>query len=457
MNEDIRSLENQLAALNVDPQVDPSQTIDVMTDLAWQLRHSDSQRSLALSQSAYELAQSQDYAQGRLRGLRNLAALSTYIFPEHDRALTLTGQALALLEVCPDAVIHAHLLECLATIQINLSDYPAAHVYLVQALKLCHEAGDRQTESMLLNDLGVLYYRAGDFQRGLESFQQALKIAQTDDDLDMQARMLNNIGDALNKFERHEEAFPYLEQALALSQHLGTRKVLADVLDSLSAVYVARHQYEQALACLQRACELATDFNDSRMQAEYLRNMARVYRRQNEVDPALDYAHRALVCAEAARNKSEMFVCHQLLAELYEMQYEPEQALSHYKQFHTIKEEVFNAQSDQELKTLRVIHETETARQEAEIYRLKNIELQVVLDKVKQLSGLLPICASCKKIRDDDGYWHDVAAYIRDHSEADFTHSICPSCYEKLYPESYKKRTTGQLTRPPDKPDSTGP
>jgi tetratricopeptide (TPR) repeat protein len=381
--------------------------------------------------------------------------LSTFIFPEHDRALSFASQALTLLDSCPDAVIQAHVLECMAAIQINLGDYPTAHVYLMQALRLCREAGDRQTESMLLNDVGYLDYRAGDAHRGLESFEQSLAIAQTDGDLDMQARMLNNIGEVLNHLERYDEAFPYLEHALTLSQQLGTRKVLANTLDGLSAVYVARDNDEQAIACLQQAYELAREFDDQRMQAEFLRNMARVYQRQ-AVDIALETAHRALNSAEAARSKLEIFACHQLLAELYEMRHAPEQALLHYKQFHAVKEEVFNAQSDQKLKTLRVIHETDSARQEAEIYRLKNIELQTALAKVKQLSGLLPICANCKKIRDDDGYWHDVAKYIRNHSEADFTHSMCPTCYEKLYPESFKKRATGRLTPPSDKPDATG-
>ncbi len=64
-----------------------------------------------------------------------------------------------------------------------------------------------------------------------------------------------------------------------------------------------------------------------------------------------------------------------------------------------------------------------------------NAELQDVLAKVKLLSGLLPICANCKKIRNDDGYWQDVAVYIRDHSEADFSHGICPDCMKTLYPD----------------------
>ena len=60
-------------------------------------------------------------------------------------------------------------------------------------------------------------------------------------------------------------------------------------------------------------------------------------------------------------------------------------------------------------------------------------ELQEALKEVKQLSGLLPICSHCKKIRDDRGYWNQIESYIRDHSEVEFSHSICQECAKKYY------------------------
>jgi len=65
------------------------------------------------------------------------------------------------------------------------------------------------------------------------------------------------------------------------------------------------------------------------------------------------------------------------------------------------------------------------------------IELTDALANIKQLKGLIPICASCKKIRDDQGFWNDVEAYIGQHSEAEFSHGICPDCTKKLYPDIY--------------------
>jgi len=62
-------------------------------------------------------------------------------------------------------------------------------------------------------------------------------------------------------------------------------------------------------------------------------------------------------------------------------------------------------------------------------------ELQDALAEVRKLRGIIPICASCKNVRDDKGYWNQIESYIRDHSEADFSHGICPECAKKLYPD----------------------
>jgi PAS domain S-box-containing protein len=100
------------------------------------------------------------------------------------------------------------------------------------------------------------------------------------------------------------------------------------------------------------------------------------------------------------------------------------------------------------------LHQAIARRREAEDEREKVIaKLQDALERVRTLSGLLPICSSCKRVRDDDGYWHQVEVYIRDRSEAEFSHGICPDCATKLYPELYptsdQDRSIGIQERPP--------
>jgi len=85
-----------------------------------------------------------------------------------------------------------------------------------------------------------------------------------------------------------------------------------------------------------------------------------------------------------------------------------------------------------------------TKRKEIEADRENLItKLQDALNKIKTLKGIIPICASCKKIRDDKGFWNQVESYIKEHSDADFSHSICPECANKLYPEVYERRHWG--------------
>jgi PAS domain S-box-containing protein len=83
---------------------------------------------------------------------------------------------------------------------------------------------------------------------------------------------------------------------------------------------------------------------------------------------------------------------------------------------------------------LLMLYEDIGQRKRAEQAQAKLIQqLQDALANVKTLRGLLPICASCRKVRDDQGYWSQIEVYVRDHSEADFSHGLCPDCMQRLY------------------------
>ncbi len=83
---------------------------------------------------------------------------------------------------------------------------------------------------------------------------------------------------------------------------------------------------------------------------------------------------------------------------------------------------------------LKIIVSEKNAKILNDDLQTKNFELEEALSQVKQLSGMLPICASCKKIRNDTGYWEQIENYIITHSEAEFSHGLCPDCGHKLYP-----------------------
>ncbi len=95
------------------------------------------------------------------------------------------------------------------------------------------------------------------------------------------------------------------------------------------------------------------------------------------------------------------------------------------------------------LQQLKAVKRQQIAEAEVERYsqnleklvKARTEELQHAQSKIKILKGFLPICANCKKIRDDNGAWNQIESYIRDHSEAEFSHGICPVCAKELYPD----------------------
>ncbi len=81
-------------------------------------------------------------------------------------------------------------------------------------------------------------------------------------------------------------------------------------------------------------------------------------------------------------------------------------------------------------------------KEQSNSLKVANEKLEIAISEVKHLSGLLPICASCKKIRDDKGYWNQIESYLRKHSDAKFSHGLCPECLDRMYGDQdwYKKR-----------------
>lgn len=91
------------------------------------------------------------------------------------------------------------------------------------------------------------------------------------------------------------------------------------------------------------------------------------------------------------------------------------------------------------------VRERITAEREQLIHKVRSVNQQV-----RALRGLLPICASCKKIRDDSGYWHQVESYLQSHACVEFSHGICPDCMERLYPEFPGEAMSGHIQPPSD-------
>ncbi|MGB0388085.1 MAG: tetratricopeptide repeat protein [Ardenticatenaceae bacterium] len=389
MSTKIETLEAQLAAaIQQGDAFPPREKIDVMNDLAWEIRNVNVARALEMSQRAYELATVNDYVKGQAYSLRNLSRCHN-INSNYDVALLHGLESAELFKLIEDLNGLAHCYNILSQIEWELGDYSQALAYTLQFLELAQKMGNRRFEADALNNSGMVYARLNDLTNALKMLKQALPLFQEVDNKRGQLFALNNIAMLHYDLGDHEQALQQAHESLRIADKEGLIIPKVHVLDTLGQIYTGIADYDNALFYLQQALEIAKTQNLKRDELYALLNMGKIYHKQHALELALSHLQPALTLAQELDTKDYLFQCHEILAIIYEESGDFERALSHHQQFHRINKKVFNEKSDKQLKQLEVRHRTETARKEAEIFRLKNEELEREITERKRVEAEL--------------------------------------------------------------------
>ncbi|KQC13550.1 MAG: hypothetical protein APR63_08340 [Desulfuromonas sp. SDB] len=163
---------------------------------------------------------------------------------------------------------------------------------------------------------------------------------------------------------------------------------------------------------------------------------------QQEYQQALEYSQQALALAKKLRDRELMLKSYDLLYKIDKSQNNFQQARKNLNSYLKIYEKIYEQDNRKILKNLEKQYKLEDRERDAEISKLKNeklekinTEVQKAIDQVNTLTGLLPICPQCKKIKDSKGFWKEVDDYISEHSDSEVSHGICPECAKKYFPD----------------------
>ncbi len=371
----IHTLEANLNAANT-----PRDRVDALNALAEALLHSDVARAGQLGQEAQNLAisgpfQDDPYRVGLAHSLQN-RSLALLYQGKYEEALPNAFEALRLFREIDDLTRQADVLHNIGEMNYDLGNYPQAMEYELEVLRITEQTGDRKREAGAINVIGLVFGALGEYDNALAYFEVSLGLYQDLGFITGQAETLDNICNMYCYQQDYDTALSYGQASLALYQELNDRKGEAAVLKSIGEVYQASGDYRKALHYYQRCTEVAVEIGYKLLHIWGLLGRGRVYLLVQKPGRALTCLSEALSLAEATGSRRLLYENHQSLAAAYEQAGNEVQALAHYKQFHQVKEEVFNSQADSRLKNLQIIYEVETTRREAEIARLRNVELQ---------------------------------------------------------------------------------
>ncbi len=399
-----------------------------------------------LLQEAIRYSNLINYDEGLARAYNGMGSVLNMV-GDNSRGLEYFQRSLEKYKLLDDEAGQAKTLQNISTMQSSMELYVEALETGEQALRLREKLGDEGEIAKSLAALAVNNRDLGNDLKALELSHRCLKLKRKLDDQAGIAIGLSTMGTIQIKLGMQEEALASHLEAVNLSRDLGNLYYLGTALCNLGTTYIQTEKWNLAV-------EAAED---------------------------------ALVQGEKTGVLSIQENAHNILAHAFEGLGLNEKALWHFHSSKHLKDEIYSDEMARRISALTSQIETSrnrnrllelerdqiTARLDLEQKRAqRNIflvgfslslplailafllfrrsvaanrdltatakDLAEAMENMKTLRGLIPICASCKSVRDDKGYWHQVETYVMDHSEAEFSHGICPDCKEMHYGDLLK-------------------
>jgi len=320
----------------------------------------------------------------------------------------------------------------LGDIYIHAGDLDRALEYHRAALRLRKKTGVKSAIADGYRGMGEIYYFRKDYTRAMDYFQKAMKLRREIYITVGTATLMKYIGLTYLEQGNIKKGRNYLLGALSLAQKGKQRYIEKEVLGKIAEIYLNESNFEKANKYFKRYVAISdsvANFEVSNKITSYLVNNEIEKKKKETQRLAQENRIAELELAQQKNLQRLLIILSALvLSVLLGITILYRQISRDNKRLMVKNAEVFAAHQrlqDEVNERIRVEKERETLID----------ELKDSLSQIKTLSGLIPICANCKKIRNDDGYYEQLEKYIMDHSDAVFSHGICPDCMQKLYPD----------------------
>ena len=392
--------------------------INLLNEQAFQLRVHDSTRAHELSKTAIDLAEPINYERGKAEGYRTFA-FTLIRLSRHHEALEYLKKALPLFELLNDIDGQASINGYYGIIERSFGNYASSLEYLFKFSAMSKQTGNKEAFSLSYYHIGATYKYLGDYEKALQYLLEGLDIGRSIHSWMSAIGSLKLIGQIYFENEDYLNAVNYNFQSLAISQKTGDKWSEAGCLDNIGNIYFKQGDYEKGVTFCKQSLALTRSVDDKKGEANSLLHLAEIYAAQNDFIHALDNAKQSLKIREAIDDKkgqAEIYLslanislrdsskkenAHEQLALLnkaltlgketkaqdmllkihssfyksYRQLGQYKEALEHLELSDAIEKEIHSTSFNQKILNLEITHKIEQSKKEAEIYRLRNVEL----------------------------------------------------------------------------------
>ncbi len=371
----------------------PQEEIDIINDLAWELRDRQPERALMLAQRASELSTSGDFlVQPYNTGLAVSLTTRGYINLRQEKldlALDECFSALDLLGTETPSRAAIDSLRVISWVYYFLGDYPNALTYGLKALDLSRAGGFKTLEARALDGLAAIHAASDDPQQALKEGELALSLIREEHDESLEALVLNNIAYIFLEQGEYLRAFEYSKQSLETVERLGLNERRSDIADTLGQILQKLGEYERAEQLLTETLAMDIATQQELGQAYTLLSLGGLHLSQEKLEQAESDFHKSLEIAIKIGARPVEMECYAKLIEMAKRQGKWQEALTYHEAFHEIYKAIHIQTTSKRLSTLKLVHQVENARRDAEIYHLRNEELSREIEERKRMEAAL--------------------------------------------------------------------
>ena len=357
--------------------------VNILNELVWELLLIDQDRAAKLNHDALSMAEQIQYPKGIADAKRNMG-ITCAAKTDVEKGLKLLHEALEWYEGNHDINGKAGANTGLANMYWGLGDFQRGFDQIHTALKLYKQVDDKEGQAFAYQTLGNFYYDWKDYKQSLDCFEKSFTLFKKHDISWGEARALNGIGNVYHYMGDCQKALDYQDKSLNIHKHNENKYGESRTLNDIGLIYSSKDQYEKALVYHQKSLDIRQKLNYPQGETTCLLDIGTIYIHQKKFDLALDVIHKALALSHKIKAKVKTYHVYKALSLVYKELGQFEKALEYHEKYHALDEEVFHEDSEQKFKNIKIAFKMEASKKEAEIYRLKNVELKEKNEQLEQ-------------------------------------------------------------------------
>jgi diguanylate cyclase (GGDEF)-like protein len=382
---------------NLETHLVQSQTqrekIDALNDLAWELRDQQPERALILAQQASEFSTSGEFlTQPYNTGLAVSLTTRGYLNIRQEKLDLALDECLSAVDLLGTETPTRPAIDSLRVISwvyYFLGDYVNALSYGLKALDLSQVGGFKIQEARALDGLAAIHAASDDPQQALEEGEAALKLIREEHDESLEALVLNNIANILLEQGEYLRALEYSKQSLETVHRLDLNERRSEIADTLGQILQKMGEYERAEQLLAESLAMDIATQQELGQAYSLLSLGGLHLSHEKLELAESDFHKSLEIAIKIGARPVQMECYANLIEMAKRQGNWQQAFIYHESFHEIYKDVHIQTTSKRFSVLKLVHQVETARRDAEIYHLRNEELSREIEERKKAEAAL--------------------------------------------------------------------